>query len=97
MEHAQAAVSRQDPATARLLKKKMHAVQSMGRRFDREAERMTQLPEVEQAIFVRFPEEVRVPAGKCVLDLRLDRLEAGERLLAKNVRLYGGISGHGIR
>ena len=88
VEHAQTVISRQDPSTARLLKKKMHAVQSMGRRFDREAERMTQLPEVEQAIFVRFPEEVRLPAGKCVLDLRLDRLEAGERLLANNVRLY---------
>lgn len=88
VEHAQAAVSRQDPGTGRLLKKKMHAVQSMGRRFEREAEAMTRLPEVEQAIFVRFPEQIRLPAGKCVLDLRLDRLEAGERLLARNIRLY---------
>ena len=39
VEHAQNAVSRQDPGGGRLLKKKMHAVQSMGRRFEREAMR----------------------------------------------------------
>ena len=87
VEHAQSAVSRQDPGKGRLLKKKMHAVQSMGRRFEREAEGMTQLPEVEQAILLRFPEAVRLPAGKVVLELGLEELWAGERLLARDVRL----------
>lgn len=92
VEHGQASISRQDPHGGRLLKKKMHAVQSLGRRFEREAEGMTQLPEVEQAAFLRFPEEVRIPAGKVVLDFRLDELRAGERLLAKNIwlRVMGG-------
>ena len=87
VEHAQNEVSRQDPSTGRLLKKKMHAVQSLGRRFEREAEGMTQLPEVEMAAFLRFPQEARLPSGKVVLDLRLEELWAGERLLARNIRL----------
>ncbi len=87
VEHAQNAVSRQDPSTGRLLKKKMHAVQSLGRRFEREAEDMTRLPEVEMAAFLRFPKEAQVPAGKVVLDFWLAELRAGERLLAENIRL----------
>ena len=65
----------------------MHAVQSLGRRFEREAEQMTQLPEVEEAIFLRFSPEIYLPNGKVVLDLRLDRLRIGERTLARDVRL----------
>ena len=87
VEHDQNAVSRQDPHSGRLLKKKMHAVQSLGRRFEREEETMTRLPEVEQAAFLRFPPEACLPAGKVVLDLRLEELRAGERLLAENIRL----------
>ncbi|MDE7245202.1 MAG: ATP-binding cassette domain-containing protein [Oscillospiraceae bacterium] len=87
VEHAQNAVSRQNPGKARLLKKKMHAVLSMGRRFDREAENMTRLPEVEQAVFLRFPPDAVLPAGKIVLDMRCDELFAGEKFLAKNIRL----------
>ena len=38
VESAQANLTRQDPHGGRLLKKKMHSVQSMGRRFERERE-----------------------------------------------------------
>ena len=88
VEYAQRTVSRQTPGTARLLKKKMHTVLSMGRRFEREADNMTQLPEVEEAAFLKFPEGTSVPAGKTVLDLQLSELRAGEKLLAKNIRLH---------
>ncbi len=87
VDHQQASISRQDPHGGRLLKKKMHAVQSLGRRFDREKEDMTQLPDVEDAIFVRFPEAISVPNGKGVLDWRADELSVGGRTLARNVRL----------
>lgn len=88
VEHAQGAVSRQDPGTGRLLKKKMHTVLSMGRRFEREAADMTELPQVEEAVFLRFSPDISLPAGKTVLDLRLAELRAGERLLAREVRLF---------
>ena len=92
VEYAQRTITRQNPSGGRLLKKKMHTVLSMGRRFEREAEDMTKLPEVEMAMFLSFPEDVRLPAGKTVLDLALPELRAGERLLSQNIRLrvYGG-------
>lgn len=92
VEHAQATITRQAPATGRLLKKKMHTVLAMGRRFEREAESMTQLPQVEEAVFLRFSPEISLPAGKTVLDWRLEELRAGDQLLAcdLHLRVMGG-------
>ena len=86
VEHAQNAISRQDPAGGRLLKKKMHAVQSMGRRFDREAENMTAMPESEEAIFAKLSCDPQ-PPSKVIADITLPELTIGERILAKDVRL----------
>ena len=89
VEHQQAIITRQDPHGGRLLKKKMHAVQSMGRRFERERENMTALPEWEEAILTFFDAGRSVfPAGKTVLRLDLPELTAGERVLARDVRLW---------
>jgi len=86
VEHQQNTISRQDPHGSRLLKKKMHAVQSMGRHFDREAENMTAMPEAEEAIFAKLSCTPQ-PPGKVVADVCLTQLTAGGRVLAKNVRL----------
>ncbi len=94
VEAAQANVSRQDPSTGRLLKKKMHAVKSLEKRFAREDEEMTEYPEQEEAIFFRFDEaRAALPAGKTVVDAAWDALYAAEggekgRLLAKNVKIF---------
>lgn len=89
VEHQQATISRGDPHGGRLLKKKMHAVQSMGRRFEREKETMTRMPEWEEAILTAFDAgSSALPAGKVVLRLDLLELTAGERVLAKSVRLW---------
>ena len=92
VEHQQENISRGDPHGGRLLKKKMHAVQSMGRRFERESENMTQRPESEDAIFLRFGENAALPAGKTVAKIELAELFAGENLLAKDISLnvFGG-------
>lgn len=87
VEHQQATITRQDPHGGRLLKKKMHAVQSMGRRFEKEKEKLTQMPEMEEAIFLRFPETSRIPQGKTVVDFSLPVLEAGGRILSRNIHL----------
>ena len=89
VDHQQAAISRQDPHGGRLLKKKMHAVQSLGRRFEREKENMTQPPEWEKAILTAFDhQEAALPAGKDVLRLDLPELRAGDRVLAREIRLW---------
>lgn len=86
VEHEQNAISRRDPQGARLLKKKMHAVMATGRRFEREAENMTAMPESEEAIFAKLSCDP-LPASKVVLDLDLPELAVEGRLLSKNIRL----------
>ena len=88
VEHDQASVSRSDPHGGRLLKKKMKSVKSMGRRFEREHAESTRIPDTEDAILVRFGDGISVPNGKTVLDLDLKELEAGNRILAKNLCLH---------
>jgi ATPase subunit of ABC transporter with duplicated ATPase domains len=88
VERAQASVSRSDPHGGRLLKKKMKAVQSMGRRLQRAHSESVQAPDSEDAAFVRFGAGTAVPNGKTVLDFRLDRLQVGPRVLARNIRLH---------
>ncbi len=85
--HEQNAVSRQAPAVGRLLKKKMHSVKAMERRFERQAESMTKMPETEEAIFFRFAENEGIPAGKWVIDYELPLLKVEEKELARNICL----------
>lgn len=87
VDHAQDAISRGDPAGGRLLKKKMHAVQSLGRRLEKEKENLTQLPEAEWAILPKWEPGLSLPAGKVVLDFSLPELKAGERVLAREIHL----------
>lgn len=75
---AQNAISRQDPSGGRLLKKKMHAVKSMERRFDRESYSKVDHPE--EAIHIFFP-AVTLPRSKRILELAGQSLSIGDRLL----------------
>lgn len=87
VEYQQDIISRQNPSGGRLLKKKMHAVKSMERRFERQAENMTQMPESEEAIFFRFAQGEGIPAGKWVIDYELPLLCVEDKELARNIRL----------
>lgn len=90
VEHQQKMISRQDPHGGQLLKKKMHAVKSMGKRFEREDEDMTQMPESEEAIFFKMKtKEAQFPTGKVLLDIAIDRLYTPDqtKLLASNLSL----------
>lgn len=87
VEHRQNVISRQDPAGGRLLKKSMHRIKAYEARFEKEYENMTEIPETEDAIFIKFGEKASIPAGKVVLEYKLPRLMVGERVLAENVGL----------
>ena len=92
VEHEQRAVSRQDPHGGRLLKKKMKAVKALEHRYEREAAEMTEMPETEDAIFLKFGQNIRIPAGKTVLDFSVGRLTVqdgneNERILSRNISL----------
>lgn len=76
-----------------LLKKKMKAVKAMEYRYEREAQNRTEMPETEEAIYLRFDGATAIPVGKTVLDLHLDEMtvpeEDGEaRVLARNISLF---------
>lgn len=90
VEDAQRKITRQDPAKARLLKKKMHAVKSMERRFAREDENQTERPEEEDSIFFKIGSAAsEIPAGKTVISYDLGTLYTPdqERVLAENIHL----------
>ncbi len=87
VEHAQNVISRQDPSGGRLLKKSMHRIKAYEARFEKEYENMTEIPETEDAIFVKFGEKVSMPAGKTVLEYNLPKLTVEESVLAKNIFL----------
>ena len=87
VEHAQETISRGNPSGGRLLKKKMHAVKSMGRRLDKEQENLTQLPEAEWAILPKWEPGIELSRGKVVLDYALDELRVGNRLMSRDIRL----------
>lgn len=89
VEHDLCGNSRQDPHTGYLLKKKMKAVKSLEKRYEREAQNMTEVPETEEAIFFKIGEKVKMPAGKTVLEFSLDRLLTP----AKNDGPYRGHGG----
>ncbi len=85
--HAQENISRGDPHGGRLLKKKMKAVKSLEHRYEREQESAAEKPAEEFSMTALFRDAAPVPNGKGVLDLDLDRLAAGGRVLAEGVRL----------
>ena len=81
-------ISRQDPHGGQLLKKKMKAVKSLEKRYDRERGGMTEVPEMESPITIRFEHQRPMPAGKNVLEYNLPELIAPDgRRLAENVCL----------
>lgn len=87
VDYQQENISRGDPHGGRLLKKKMHSVKSMERRFEKEKENLTQMPEFEEAIFLRFGENAKVPAGKKVISFGIPELYAGEKRLCGEIKL----------
>ena len=87
VEHAQDSISRKDPSTGRLLKKKMHNVKSMGHRLDREEDSLTPLPEAEWAILPKWEPGIELSRGKVVLDFKLDELRIDDRILSRNILL----------
>ena len=77
-------------AVGRLLKKKMKAVKSLEKRYEREDENMTRMPEQEEAIYFKLGEKnSAVPAGKTVIKYSLDTLYTPDsgRILASDICL----------
>ena len=83
-------ISRKDPSGGRLLKKKMHAVKSTGRRMEREYENRIRRTDREDDVDFFLADMPGLPKDKEVLRLELKELRAGDLLLSKNIRLQVG-------
>lgn len=69
------------------LKDKISSVKSLGKRLDKEKENLTKRPDFEDSIGIFFDENIDIPNTKVVLDLKVDKLLAGEKILSKNIEL----------
>ncbi len=90
VENALSNVSRQAPGVGKNLKDKMHTVKAMGKRFEKEDENMTRMPEQEEAIFFKLgSEDAAMPAGKTVIEYSLAELKTPDdsKVLAKDIFL----------
>lgn len=88
VEHELNTISRGNPHGGTMLKRKMKSVKSMGKRFQKEYENITEFPDTEKPINVKFQDVAPVPPSKTVLDLKLDTLCSDENVLAENVMLH---------
>lgn len=81
VDTAQRNLSRRDPSTGRLLKKKMHSVMSQGRRLEKEREELTEAPVSEWQIDITLP-EAELPRRKEILRFNCEGLYSpgGEKL-----------------
>ncbi len=66
VDSAQRNLTRRDPSSGRLLKKKMHSVMSQGRRLEKERESLTEAPMSEWQIDIELP-PVSLPKRKEIL------------------------------
>lgn len=87
VEHEQNTISRGDPHGGQLLKKKMHAVKSLGRNLEEKERNLTQKYEPEEAIDIFF-EDVKMNGDKDILDLHLDELKVENRVLSKDIDIH---------
>lgn len=87
VHHEQEVISRQNPGGGRLLKKKMHVVKSMGRRFERESEEFEDIPIKEDAILVKFSNTKALPAGKTIIHLENQEVKRDDKVLARSIHL----------
>ena len=89
VEHQQNTISRGDPHGGYLLKRRMAKVKALERRYEREHAQMTEYPEEETAITIRFDRQIAMPAGKTVIEFQEPVLTApdGKTVLARDIFL----------
>lgn len=57
------------------------------KRYEREKENFTEIPDVEEAITIKNAVTKEIPSGKMVLDISLPTLTQGDKELSRNINL----------
>lgn len=68
-------------------KKSMQSLVSKGKRFERESENFTEIPDREEGIITRFDNSIIVPSHKKILDFSLKELVIDGKMLSKDIAL----------
>lgn len=68
-------------------RKSMQSIISKGKRFDREKENFTDIPDREEGLFTRFDPNISIPAQKRILEFSLDKLVVDGKTLSSNIEL----------
>lgn len=85
VHHYQNTITRQNPAKGRLLKKKMHVLKSMEKRYEKEG--YTKLDTLEEAIDVYF-DSFEWNKQKVICDIHYDEISIDHQILIKDVNLF---------
>lgn len=76
-----------DSSAGRLLAKKMKAVQSMDKRFERERANFVDHPITEEPIYIEFSNVTPLGKGQIVVHLADDQLTVADQILANHLKL----------
>lgn len=88
VDYQQETITRSDPHTGKLLKKKMKTLKSQQKRFEKNFEQFTEIPDIEESINFSFNENIYIPDNKIILDLSLNELSNTNKVLSKNINLF---------
>ncbi len=80
-------ISRRDPHGGFLLKKKMKAVKSQEKRYERERKEITEIPDVEESIKLLVDDKITFPSQKVLLNVNIEELAISNKVLSHNINL----------
>lgn len=81
------ATNSHNPEAGRKLKKKMHVLKAMGKRYAKEDESMVQTPHPEEELTLRLSQEVPADSGSRLLEINIPVLTAGDKKLSESIDL----------
>lgn len=84
VESKQNTISRKDPHSAQLLKKKMHSLKAQEKKLNNLE--ITEIPDYEESINFFF-EDAFIPSTKKILNLNIKELKVENKVLAENIEL----------
>lgn len=76
-----------DPALARLLKKKIHSLKSQEKRYIKEKERFTEIPEKEEPMHIFFDQEKKKYTNKVLLDIQIKDFKLPNQKIINEISL----------
>ncbi|MDR2828321.1 MAG: ATP-binding cassette domain-containing protein [Acholeplasmatales bacterium] len=76
-----------DPVTSRLLKKRIHVLKSQQRRYLKEQEEWTEIPEKEEPLNIFFSQKSKINQHKILLEINLDNFTLPNNKTIDNISL----------